>query len=366
MNSLNIFDSSTLNISSIQSQDELIADIMPKLQSILLRAFPNTPQKQKIKKYKDRISFAAPCCGDSAKDNTKKRGNIILDGPHKNMYKCHNCGTYMPLTTFFTKYGESLSLGAIDYISNNKASFEKFTTDSSTNLLFDIETIEKYAVDREYFKEKCHLVECNIYNEGYLYLIGRKQYRFEKFLYSVKGKLLYLLNLTPSGKILGLQVRSLDPNYTGPKYRTFNLGNIYKILLQQDDVEISDELNTLSMQFNILLVNYNLPVTILEGPMDSFLIKNAVAICGANKHINMLFRHRFMFDDDDTGRKNAIKLLETGNEVFLWQKFKKDMDLPYKKKWDMNDVVLYYSQTNKKLPSLDPYFSNDILDLIEI
>lgn len=120
------------------------------------------------------------------------------------------------------------------------------------------------------------------------------------------------------------------------------------------------------MQFNILLVNYNLPVTVLEGPMDSFLIKNAIAICGANKHIDMLFKHRFMFDDDDTGRKNAIKLLESGHEVFLWQKFKRDMNLPYRKKWDMNDVVLYYSAANKKLPSLDPYFSADILDLIEI
>ena len=88
-----IFSNNVLSTASLEtsnlSKEELIAEILPKLQAILNERFPGNPQKQKIKIYPDRINFAAPCCGDSAKDNSKKRGNIILTGPFQMTYKCH-------------------------------------------------------------------------------------------------------------------------------------------------------------------------------------------------------------------------------------------------------------------------------------
>lgn len=66
--SVNIFNSSgTQSILDTQSlsKDEFVASILPKLQAILDKAFPNDPAKRKIRIYKDRINFAAPCCGDS-------------------------------------------------------------------------------------------------------------------------------------------------------------------------------------------------------------------------------------------------------------------------------------------------------------
>ena len=102
MNDLNIFDASVMTQeTSSMTKDELIAEITPKLEQILKVRFADNLNKQKIRIYKDRISFAAPCCGDSAKDSTKKRGNIILEGKFKNLYKCHNCGVSMSMYNFF-------------------------------------------------------------------------------------------------------------------------------------------------------------------------------------------------------------------------------------------------------------------------
>ena len=71
-NSLNIFDASVISNDSMasaeMSKEDFTQEIIPKLEEILKARFPSNRQKQTIKIFKDRISFAAPCCGDSAKD----------------------------------------------------------------------------------------------------------------------------------------------------------------------------------------------------------------------------------------------------------------------------------------------------------
>ena len=84
VNSTNIFDNNILSANTSSegsiSKEQITGEMMEKLQEILIKRFPNNPQRQRIKVYPDRINFAAPCCGDSLKDNSKKRGNIILTG----------------------------------------------------------------------------------------------------------------------------------------------------------------------------------------------------------------------------------------------------------------------------------------------
>ena len=347
------------------TKEQLTGEMMDKLQDILVKRFPNNPQKQRIKIYPDRINFAAPCCGDSMKDNSKKRGNIILNGPFQMTYKCHNCGLSMPVYAFFKRFGQKLSLNSIDYITSHRPDTSNNLQDSSLNYLYNNELIDNLAIDREYFKQVYSLEECNIPNAAHFYLINRKQYDFKKFLYQPKYQLLFLLNLTPSGKIFGLQLAHLNKFYKGPKYKTYKLSRIYNEFLKTEK-EIPDEIDFLSMLFNVLTINYNSPVTIVEGPMDSFLIKNCIATCGAGKHIKFDFEYRYLFDDDLTGRKHAIEKLNDGYSVFMWEKFKSDLGLPNRKKWDINDVVSYCSDNNLKMPKLDTYFSNDSLDSLNI
>ena len=362
----NIFDTSTVMMedNSSLTKEDLIAEILPKIQSIVDSRFPGDAQKRKVKVYKDRIAFAAPCCGDSAKDSSKKRGNIILEGKFKNMYKCHNCGVSMSMYNFFKRYGEELSLKAIDYVISTKQEYIN-PQDSSINLLYDSELIDEFAIDREYFKEKCHLEECNVPNVGYYYLAKRKQFDFSKFLYHPVHNLLFILNLTPSGKIIGIQVRNMNKFFKGPKYKTYKLSKIYEILLHEPK-EIPDEIENLSMVFNILLVNYEKVVTVVEGPMDSFLIKNCVALCGAGHHMPFEMMFRYLFDDDKTGRSHAIEKLNEGYNVFMWDRLKSDLHLPQREKWDVNDLLIWCEDNHIHMPNLNNYYSSDSLDLLDI
>ncbi len=367
-----IFSNTSLSTSSLEttqlSKEELITEILPKLQAILNERFPNNPQKQKIKIYPDRINFAAPCCGDSAKDNSKKRGNIILSGPFQMTYKCHNCGTMMSLYSFFKRYNQTLSLSAIDYFVAHRQDSSSYTTlnsDASSNYIYDNDLINQYTIPREVFKQKFNLEETNIPNAAYFYLTKRKQYDFSKFLYQSKYKLLFLLNLTRNGNIAGVQVAHLDKKYKGPKYKTYKLSKIYSDLLKEEK-EIPVEIDSLSMIFNIFSIDYTKPVTIVEGPMDSFLLKNCIATCGAGKNISLTMETRYLFDDDLTGRKHAIEKLNEGYSVFMWDKLKTELQLPHREKWDINDLVIYCSENNIKIPNLDKYYSNDNLDSLDI
>lgn len=370
--SQDIFSSNVLSTASLEnsnlSKEDLIAEILPKLQTILNERFPNNSQKQKIKIYPDRINFAAPCCGDSLKDNSKKRGNIILTGPFQMTYKCHNCGASMSLYSFFKRYNQTLSLSAIDYFVSHKQDASSYSTtnsDSSSNYLYDTNLINQYAIPREEFKQKFNLEETNIPNAAYFYLINRKQYDFTKFLYQSKYKLLFLLNLTKEGNIVGVQVAHLDKKYKGPKYKTYKLSKIYSDLLKEDK-EVPTEIDFLSMLFNIFSIDYSKPVTIVEGPMDSFLLKNCIATCGAGKNVSLMLEMRYLFDDDVTGRKHALEKLDEGYSVFMWDKLKQDLELPHRDKWDINDLMIYCSENKIRIPNLDKYFSNDNLDSLDI
>ena len=120
------------------------------------------------------------------------------------------------------------------------------------------------------------------------------------------------------------------------------------------------------MIFNIFSIDYTKPVTIVEGPMDSFLLKNCIATCGAGKNISLTMETRYLFDDDLTGRKHAIEKLNEGYSVFMWDKLKTELQLPYREKWDINDLVIYCSENNIKIPNLDKYYSSDNLDSLDI
>ena len=359
------FSVNGLDAKEIKDVDEFVREIDPILQEILNETFPNDIRKRTIKHYRDRISFACPICGDSAKDSSKKRGNIILTGKFPNRFKCHNCGRYMTIPEFLKHFKKNMSLGAISYVQQTQE-LPKFTpVVPVASAMFDNEKIDSFAVSREEFKTRLGLVETTENNAGTDYLRKRLQNDHAKFLYHVNTSSLFILNLTASGKIIGFQIRHMAKNYKGPKYKTYNASKLHEIILK-DNVEVPADIDTLSMVFNILLADYKKPVMVTEGPMDAFLLPNSIALCGASKTIPVVLDYRFVYDDDETGRKHALEMLNKGMYVLLWSKLKRDLDLPIREKWDVNDVLLWCYQNKKQFPKFGNYFSNDPFDALMV
>lgn len=362
---MGIDSSSFIDIDKQLSDTDYRKYLIDNLQPILDKRFPNDSEKRVIASHYDRIAFACPYCGDSMEYSHKKRGNFILSGQYSNFFKCHNCGQFKRIDEFFNDYKVILDLSAINYISNNLGDFKHNKSHKyDMSIFMDMEELDKYAFDREFIKKSFNLSE--VYNTPiHSWLKRRLQFNNDLFLYNQSENYLAILNLTKSGKILGFQKRLFKGIN---RFQTNLLSKIYKTL--ELNLDISEEqrkyLDILSSIFNICLINLNSPVTLFEGPMDSFLYKNSIANTGANKSLPIEFPVRYWYDSDETGIKRSLEKINKGFSVFLWTKLINDLHLPKKKKYDLNDLIIYLKENNLKIPYFDNYFSSDPLDAIDI
>jgi len=373
----NIFDTSSLTIKNM-SDDEFYEETTSKLSEILQHEFRGIPYKQQIKKTVDGLNFACPFCGDSATDVRKKRAHFILKGNWSGNFKCFNCGKFMKINNFFRAFDVPMSLSAISYVNEHVTNLTTFHTNSNevTSEVLDKSSVIQYSVKKDYIKKYLGLYEIDKNNinsvEGYNYLIDRCQYNFNNFLYDPRGKYIVILNIVDTDKVFGIQIRDITGKKKA-KYLTMSLSKIHNKILK-DDIEIPSNVEALSTVFNIFNIDLYRPILVTEGPFDAFLLPNCIATSGASKSIGIDLPFWFVYDSDKTGNEHAMKMLEKGYNVFMWEKLKKDLGLPNKNpyssnkfKWDINDVIKWCRDNNYTQKIYwSKYFSNDMLDGLDI
>jgi len=359
-----IFDSSLSDFIDVKlTPNEYKNSVIDLFSIINKRQFQNNIHKQKIYSYVDRISGACPYCHDSAKDSFKKRGNIILKGKHAGNYKCFNCGIFKPVTEFFKDFKINPNLDLINYLASiySEQDYHSYKN-YDISVLINQDIIDKYSLTREELKNKFGFIEVKESPFILNWLKNRFQFEYDRFLYSSKDNYLVILNLTKNKKVLGYQIRNFNKGQE--KYKTFNLSKIYEMM--RLNIEVPDEVNVISQLYKIFEIDFSKPLILLEGPLDCFLFPNAIANAGANKKFPFDIPIWYFYDDDKTGMSKAIEKLNEGQHVFLWSKFKYDLNLPNRNKWDLNDVIIYLNQNNIRMPYFINYFSNDKMDTIDI
>jgi len=358
-----MFDSSLSDsIDKSLSPEEFKGRILNYLEPLLRQRFPGHAGKQKIHPHTDRVSFACPYCGDSMQNEYKHRGNIILKGKFAGYFKCFNCGTFKSVNSFLQDYDIDPQLEFVNYLSSSKGDFKKSSYGSyDISVLMDAQSIEGFAIEREELKKRFSLIE--VAESPILpWLRGRLQFEEERFLFNPKYNFLVILNLTREGRVLGYQRRNFDKKYE--KYNTYNLRKIYNEM--GIEKEIPENIDLLSQIYKISEIDFNRKITLFEGPLDAFLFQNSVANAGLNKGFPIDVPLRHWNDDDKEGRKKSIEQINKNEEVFLWTKFRSDYGIPYRKKWDLSDIMIYGKENNINFYNFDLYFSNNFLDAMDI
>lgn len=343
-----------------------------KVQSIVRTVF-NGP-KSEIRPFRDRLNFACPYCGDST-DIHKKRANIYW----KNlMYHCFNdgCQKHTNLVSFLKDFDspisnkEDLSL-YLDYIRANKVSFA-----TKEYLEIDVfSSIKEYSIPIETVKQKLRLLHPSQNLKIEKYLKSRfMHHHLDNFLYDPKKNQLYVLNLTPNKQLVtGWQIRNFGEGKT--KYVSFNIEKINYLILDRKIEKNEDDIakmNTMSLYFGIMSTDFTKTVTIFEGPIDSFLVKNSIAITGVDKPTEMfddISTIRYFFDNDVPGRKTMESKLKKKKKVFMWNQIHKDYKIQprladMKSVKDLNDLFTYCWKTkNDAIKNVDKYFTDNPLDI---
>lgn len=374
------------------SDSEIISSISGKVQRILDASFKE-PYRRRIEAYQDRLNFCCPVCGDSGSDIRKKRGNIYFASMS---FHCFNCNAHMGINSFLHRYDEELSSQEkvkVFEIQRNAKKFERAVSARQTSMSFRL--LETLAVPKGIFFRLLGL-ETPYHNEessGYLKSRKIDIRDWKYFAYDGKSRELYILNITPLNKVIGYQIRQLDPASVKSRYVSRCMSKMYvrlferdlsgivekilgrdpmgvKYLESEDGIgNIVSNLDRLSGIFNIMNVDMDSPMTVFEGPIDSLVIPNSVALQGAGKSFGGFFDEipgvRYLYDNDMTGKKMSIEKLRSGKNVFLWERYLGMMGIHEKTK-DMKDMNNLLVDGLVDIPKIEKCFSDDELDIMYI
>lgn len=352
-----------INIESSIDESTFHKKVLNIIQDILNASFSNF-EKRKIIDRNERLNFACPYCGDSVKDIFKKRANVYKNGYN---FHCYNCGTHVTFENFIKDFGKSIEGKEIVYVrnlrdQNKQESFQRHYIDNS--YFFNEAVLKKYAIEKNIIFDKYNLVNINSQSANWIrkYLFDRNQFELNNFGWDQKYKRLFIFNLIKENKVLGFQVRNFKSNV---KYITHTLEMIYKYLdIKHEKNEEFLEVNKLSFLFGLNTTDFNAPIIITEGPLDSFLIPNGMSVCGINNEFPFEIANlMWMYDCDPPGTKKAVEKIMNSEYVFLWKKYIKDIGFDtFAKKIDYSDIVKFARINNKNLLPLNDYFSNNKYD----
>ena len=285
---------------------------------------------QLFKKKKEYLwNFRCPICGDSHKSKTKARGFVFtLKG--NLMYKCHNCQYAAP----FPKLLQELDPGLY-----KEYKLEKFQDDNTTKKKVDMRKVKRLVSQAPSFTTNIlsslePLDNLNTSHPAKEYILNRRLptealYYTEKFMEwvnSVKPNTFEKVDndepriiipfIDEEGNVFGFQGRSLSNS--GLRYIT--------ILLDEEHQKV----------FGLNRINKENIVYVTEGPFDSLLLSNSVAMCGADVDLSEFnLRSVFVYDNEPRNKQITDRIRRTideGHSVVIWPKHIREKDI--------NDMML--------------------------
>ena len=277
---------------------------------------------QKFKKVKaDLYNFRCPICGDSQKNKSKTRGYLYAVKADMN-FRCHNCGASMTLSNF---------IKTIDPVIHKQYVFERFKSNKTGR--GTVVEDPKFNFETPQFKPKLDLPKASEVKIAKQYLDNRKLDP-TKFYYTDKFKawsnshkktfdsVTYdepriIIPLFYKNTLIGFQGRSLGPSKV--KYIT--------VMINDDAPKI----------YGLDTIRKASPVFVTEGPFDSTLIRNSIAMCGADGDVRKwgISDPVWVYDNEPRSKEITTRISNTidrGDKVVIWPNNLKEKDI--------NDMVL--------------------------
>lgn len=366
-----IFSPSAYDSESDVNIEKLWDKIGDNLKLVLASEF-SSDEKRVPNIHKDRIQFACVYCGDSVKDIRKKRGNIFAGTMQ---YHCFNgdCNAHMSVYDFMKDKNQTGNFTPDELVymketgDHRKVDLKRIKASLGLETFFSDE-ITDLSVDREFFMKKKALQEIKG-SRIERYLRERMQTDFHKFGWDPKQGILYVFNLNHSlDRIIGCQIKTF--NKRNP-YLTWKISRIHEELgiFKEENKEMLEKMDFLSNIFGIFQVDLNKPLTVFEGPLDSFLFPNSVALCSAKNSLPFEIQGaRYFYDNDQTGKDWSVRRITEGSSVFLWRKYIRENELSLfeHKIKDLNDLLIFIKRSKKPCKRFVDYFSDDKYDAIWI
>ena len=274
---------------------------------------------QKFKRVKaDLYNFRCPLCGDSQKHKNKARGYFYQVKTNTN-YKCHNCGASLSFNNF---------LKQIDSTLHKQYVMEKFKEGHAGGRNFVVEE-PKFEFKKPVFRKKLDLPRASEVAIAKEYLEKRKLDP-TKFFFTNKFKQWANThkqtfdNITRDESRIVIPLYDIDNNLIGFQGRSLGPNSVKYIT-----VMINEEAPKI---YGLDKVKTEKPIYILEGPFDSTLVENSVAMCGSDIDIRTFDWSNYIWVFDNEPRNREIverisKTIDRGDQIVIWPSSIKEKDV---------------------------------------
>jgi transcription elongation factor Elf1 len=310
-------------------------------------------ERFKINNYNPyTANFRCPLCGDSKKSRLKARGGFF-QRQDAIMFNCFNCGASRNIGSF---------LRDVDPMLYKEYVMENYTEQNPNKTLENKPVVKREVVWVKSPLSKLKKISQLEWNHpAKLYVLNRKipnpaharLYYCPKFASwtnsMIPDKLkkdrdtprLIIPFMDEKGKMFGYQGRSFDPN---DKVR-------YITIMLRDDKKV----------FGLDTTNFNKKHYIVEGPIDSLFLPNALAMGGADINMEVINSNSiFVYDNEPRNPdivKRMKKVLDSGHSICVWP-----TDLKYK---DINDMILGGIEQKQIVKMIDDNTVNGMVGLIK-
>jgi len=296
-------------------------------------------------KKQDLYNFRCPICGDSQTKKSKARGYIFRKA-NDYFFMCHNCGASHTFYNFIKFVDPSLL---------QEYSLERFKNGETGNHNYIKPKFDEFKV-KPIFKESIQLPTVVELPDGHFckqYVINRKiPVEFYSQLYYADDFKLFVESMQQekSGLVDNdkrLVIPFYDKNNSLIAFQGRALGEskirYVTITLQKDVTKF----------FGLNRIDPNKKVYVVEGPIDSMFIPNAIATADSNlTRANELGFNdiTYIFDNEPRNKeivKTIEKAIKDGNNVCLLPETVKEKDI--------NDMILSGRTIHELLALIDNF-----------
>ncbi len=277
------------------------------------------------KKTKDVYNCRCPICGDSSRNKKKSRG-YFYRGKNELYYKCHNCGASQHFGTFLKNF-DSNQYG--QYVVERYADGGHNKTAHKT-----VESVLKFEEPKFEKKPEPKLIDSIMDrldtlpddHEVIRYVTDRKIPRdaFSRLYFIPNVKDIVQLNDKYKDSIVTEEPRLAIPFFDGTgKLLVVSLRGIRGESLRYINVKVDEDAPSI---FGLDKVDATKEILVVEGPLDSLFLDNAIACAGTSfGKIDQLPIPKenitIIFDNQPKNRevgKLMNKYIEQGYKIVIW------------------------------------------------
>jgi DNA primase/predicted RNA-binding Zn-ribbon protein involved in translation (DUF1610 family) len=297
--------------------------------AFLLRVSPKLPRF--TQKKEDLYNFRCPLCGDSQKNKTKARG-FVFRKKDNYFYMCHNCGIS---TTFYN------FLDKVDPTLTKEYALERYKN-GTQNANTQAPRFEQTKSEKPTFRKKLSLESIDSLSEEHFAKAYVQSRRIPKDFYSQLyfapdfRKFIQEFNIEQEGLKENDQ-RLIIPFYDAEKNLVAVQGRaLGESKLRYITIKVNEDV---SKVYGLDRIDQDKMIYVVEGPIDSMFIDNAVATADSNlESIISIFdksKITLVFDNEPRNKEIVKKIehaIDNHFNVVVWPEFIEEKDI--------NDMIL--------------------------